>query len=46
LDPAHGETPGWERWQGGDQENMIRYWGSMTEALRANKKNEIHNLGR
>ena len=32
--------PGWEREQGGEEGNMIRYWGreQETEVLRASRK--------
>jgi hypothetical protein len=35
------EGPGWEKRQGGEKENMIRYWrwGDRSEALRASRKN-------
>ena len=39
------EEPEWKRGQLGEKENMIRYLGCSTEALRANRNNENRHPG-
>jgi hypothetical protein len=53
VDGRGSEGPGWERGQGGEEGNMIRYLGARegvgedrTEVLKASRKNGNRKLGK